>query len=60
MKGIPNEEVISFKVPAVSICNCSDSMTQGPAIKKKRWSRPTLNPQSFMVFLVFLNVVAVN
>jgi hypothetical protein len=47
MKGMPNEEVISFKVPAVSICNCSDSMTQGPAIKKKRWSRPTLNPQSF-------------
>ena len=36
----------------VNICNCSDSMTQGPAIKKKRWSRPTLNPQSFMVFLV--------
>jgi len=29
-------------------------MTQGPAIKKKGWSKPTLNPQSFMVFLILM------
>ena len=48
MKGMPSAEVISFSVPAVSICSCSDSTTQGPAIRKKGWSSPTSNPQSFM------------
>ena len=42
MKGMPSAEVISLSVPAVSICSCSDSTTQGPAIRKKGWSSPTV------------------
>src|SRR3569832_646880 len=48
MNGMPSEDVISFNAPAVSICNCSDSTTQGPAIKKNGLCRPMSNPQSFM------------
>ena len=48
MKEMPSAEVISLSVPAVSICNCSDSMTQGPAIRKIGRSRPTSNPHSFI------------
>src|SRR5690606_25228010 len=44
MKLIPSRAVISFSRPATSSCSCSDSTTQGPAIRKKGWSRPTLNP----------------
>ena len=51
MKGMPRLPVISFSWPATSICNCSDSITQGPAIRKKGWSRPMSKPQSFMVGL---------
>src|SRR5690606_11502566 len=48
MKGMPSEAVISFSRPATSSCSCSDSMTQGPAIRKKGLSSPTSNPQSCM------------
>src|SRR6185369_9751333 len=48
MKGMPRPEVISLSVPAVSICSCSDSTTQGPAMRKKGRSRPTGKPHSFM------------
>ena len=48
MNGMPSAAVISFSVPATSICNCSDSTTQGPAIRKKGWSSPTSKPHSFM------------
>src|SRR5512133_732352 len=48
MNGMPKEVVISFNVPAVSICSCSDSMTQGPAIRNRGWFRPTSKPHSFI------------
>ncbi len=48
MKGMPSRPVISLSRPATSSCNCSDSTTQGPAIRKKGWSRPTSKPQSFI------------
>src|SRR3954471_3499365 len=48
MKGMPSEEVISFSCPATSICNCSDSTTHGPAIRKNGLCRPMSYPQSFM------------
>src|SRR4051812_43834831 len=48
MKGMPSEEAISFSVPATSICSCSDSTTQGPAIRKNGLCRPMSYPQSFM------------
>src|SRR5258706_646247 len=41
-------EVIAFSSPATSICSCSLSTTQGPAMRKKGLSRPTSNPQSFI------------
>ena len=47
MNGMPSSEVISFSRPATSICSCSLSTTQGPAIRKKGLSMPTSNPQSF-------------
>jgi hypothetical protein len=34
MKGMPSAEVISLSLPAVSICSSSDSITQGPAMRK--------------------------
>src|SRR5438105_15061812 len=48
MNGMPSAAVISFSVPAVSICNCSDSTTQGPAIRKNGLCRPMSKPQSFI------------
>src|SRR6185369_1504891 len=48
MNGMPRAEVISFSRPATSICNCSDSTTQGPEIRKKGLSSPTSKPQSFI------------
>src|SRR5690349_16872099 len=48
MNGMPSAEVISLSCPATSIWSCSDSTTQGPAIKKKGLERPTSKPQSFM------------
>src|SRR3970040_1114059 len=48
MKGMPSEPVISFSCPATSSCNCIDSITHGPAIRKNGRSRPMSNPQSFM------------
>src|SRR5690349_13844609 len=49
MNGMPSAEVISFRRPATSICNCSDSTTQGPEMRKKGWSMPTLKPHNFML-----------
>src|ERR1700712_802611 len=48
MKGIPSAIVISFNWPTVSSASCSDSMTQGPAMRNSGRSRPTSKPQSFM------------
>ena len=48
MKFIPSLPVISFRRPATSICSCIDSITHGPAIRNRGWSRPTSNPQSFI------------
>src|SRR5678816_4508501 len=48
MKGTPSEPAISLSLPATSICSCSDSTTQGPAIRNSGRSSPTSNPQSFM------------
>src|SRR5262245_60530317 len=48
MNGTPSATVISFKRPATSICNCSDSTTHGPAIRNSGLSRPTSNPHSFI------------
>src|SRR5438067_7557937 len=45
---MPSSLVIRFSSPATSICNCSDSTTQGTAMRKKGLSRPTSNPQSFI------------
>ena len=51
MKGMPSAAVISLSCPATSICSCSLSTTQGPAMRKKGLSRPASNPQSFMLLL---------
>ena len=51
MKLMPSRPVISLSRPATSSCSCSDSITQGPAIRNRGWSRPTSNPQSFMPWL---------
>ena len=48
MKGMPSAAVISFSRPATSICSCSLSTTQGPAIRKNGLSMPTSKPHSFM------------
>src|SRR5690606_35510597 len=48
MKLIPRRPVMSFSRPATSSCSCSDSITQGPAIRKKGWSRPALKPHRSM------------
>src|SRR5690242_10270776 len=53
MKGMPRQSVISFSVPAVSSCNCGDSITQGPAIRKNGRSRPTSKPHRFIPILPF-------
>src|SRR5581483_11631371 len=45
---MPSRDVMSLSVPAVSICKCSDSTTQGPAIRNSGRSRPTSKPHSFM------------
>ncbi|MNP72332.1 hypothetical protein D3C76_1688630 [compost metagenome] len=49
MNLMPSSEVISLSLPATSSCSCIDSITHGPAIRKKGWSRPASNPQSFML-----------
>src|SRR4051812_24927852 len=49
MNGMPCAEVISFSRPATSICNCSDSITQGPEIRKNGLSMPTSKPHNFML-----------
>src|SRR5678815_5124469 len=48
MKGTPSAAVISLRWPATSSCSCSDSTTQGPAIRNSGCSSPALKPQSFM------------
>src|SRR5579859_7232630 len=48
MKGMPSSPVMRLSSPATSICNCSDSTTQGPAMRKKGLSRPTSKLHSFM------------
>ena len=48
MNGTPSAAVISFSVPATSICSCSDSTTHGPAIRNRGCSSPASKPQSFM------------
>src|SRR5438105_126620 len=50
-KGMPSSEVMRLSSPATSICNCSDSTTQGPAMRKNGRSSPTSKPHSFMTFL---------
>src|SRR5687768_16708557 len=45
---MPSSLAISWSWPATSICSCSLSTTQGPAMRKKGLSRPTSNPQSFI------------
>ena len=47
MKWMPSAAHISFNRPATSICNCSDSITHGPAMRKKGRSRPMSKWQSF-------------
>src|SRR5918993_159785 len=49
MNGTPSALVMSFRRPAVSIAICSDSITQGPAIKNSGRSSPTSKPASFML-----------
>src|SRR3954469_5918866 len=53
MKGMPSADVISFSWPATSICNCSDSTTQGPEMRKKGWSSPTSKPHNFIYATAF-------
>src|SRR5574338_1083909 len=47
MKGMPSRPVISLRRPAASSWSCSDSTTQGPAIRNKGSSRPTSKPHNF-------------
>src|SRR6187402_3518163 len=47
MKGMPSAVVISLSAPAVSNASCCDSITQGPAMRKKGRSRPISNPLTF-------------
>src|SRR5262252_8720805 len=48
MNGMPSAVVISFRRPATSICSCSDSTTQGPAIRNSGRLSPTSKPHSFI------------
>src|SRR5678815_3896100 len=48
MNGTRSCPAISFRWPATSICSCSDSTTQGPAIRNRGCSRPASKPQSFI------------
>src|SRR5690606_3660388 len=45
---MPSSPQISFIWPAMSRHICSDSATQGPAMRKKGWSRPTSKSHSFI------------
>src|SRR5450759_5579450 len=48
MNGTFRRAQISFRRPATSICNCSDSTLHGPARRNRgRWN-PTSKPQRFM------------
>src|SRR5689334_8612219 len=49
MNGMPSFVVIDLSSPAVSSASCSDSMTQGPAMRKSGLSGPTSKPQRFIV-----------
>src|SRR3954463_8275967 len=49
MNGTPSLPVISFSLPATSICSSRDSTTHGPAMRNSGRVRPTSNPQSFML-----------
>src|ERR1700674_520776 len=48
MNGTFRRAQISFRRPATSICNCSDSTTHGPAIRNRGRCNPTSKPQRFM------------
>src|SRR5438105_24531 len=48
MSGIFSRAQISFRRPATSICNCSDSTTHGPAMRNRGRCNPTSKPQRFM------------
>ena len=48
INGMAKAVAISFSWPALSMAICSDSMTQGPAIKNKGWSRPTSKLHNFI------------
>ena len=48
MNGMPSSAVISFSFPATSICSCSLSTTQGPAMRKNGLSSPASKPHSFI------------
>src|ERR1019366_3910419 len=48
MNGTSRRPQISFRRPATSICNCSDSTTHGPAMRNRGRCNPTSKPQRFM------------
>src|ERR1700682_3285341 len=48
MNGTFSRAQISFRRPATSICNCSDSTTHGPAMRNRGRCNPTSKPQRFM------------
>src|SRR5260363_131367 len=48
MNGSASAAQMSFNAPAISSAICRDSMTHGPAIKKKGRSSPTSNPHKFI------------
>src|ERR1700686_411252 len=48
MNGTFSRAQISFRRPATSICNCSDSTTHGPAMRNSGRCNPTSKPQRFM------------
>ena len=48
MNGTRSSAQISFNCPATSICSCSDSTTQGPAMRNSGRSRPTSKSHSLI------------
>ena len=49
MNGTSSPAQISFRIPAVSIASCRDSMAQGPAIRKNGLSSPISKPATLML-----------
>ena len=48
MNGTRSSAQISFNCPATSTCSCSDSTTQGPAMRNSGRSRPTSKSHSLI------------